>query len=366
MRDDLLDVSTPALSIPQRRPAAPQLLIEMQAEPAARLLVRSLVEQISQMASPLADVAQGPPSVGRLAAWRTATHRLDASVTLYAEALTDSVSRKSRRRLHVWSRQAERQQRADVQLAWLRPFLPEAPSSESDASSAPSEESAVAAWLSRRIVRKQLTTGTSLKRANRDATKLRDLVRTLGVYTTALRLDDMPQPRSFASLTGRLLREEGDLAFKYARDVRSDDPRSVRRAGDALRRIGYLLEPVRMHLSGASELSERLGELRASLEQLADLGAVANAILRAGRRAGALYMTSRLRTQLFETAEKDARVPSDDEALPRNDHRGGLLALARKLSAEIAAAFEGFAESWNAERISALAADLDAFAKQLR
>lgn len=364
MRDDLLDVSPSTLSLPPRRSAAPQLLIEMQAEPAARLLVRSLVEQISQMASPLADVSQGPPSVARLAAWRTATHRLSASVSLYAEALTDSVSRKSRRRLQGWSRQAERQHRAEAQLAWLRPFLPEAPSSEGDAVAEPSDESAAAAWLSRRVVRKQLA-GTSLKRASRDATKLRDLVRSLGVYTTALRLDDMPQPRSFASLTGRLLREEGEIAFKHARDIRPGDPRSVRRACDVLRRIGYLLEPVRMHLSGASALSERLGELRTSIEQLVDLGAVANAILRAGRRAGALYMTSLLRTQLFETSKQE----SSDElegATSMKDHRRGLLALAQKLNVEIIAAFERFDEAWTGDRINALAAELDAFANQLR
>jgi len=365
MRDDLLDVSPSTLSLPPRRSAAPQLLIEMQAEPAARLLVRSLVEQISQMASPLADVSQGPPSIARLAAWRTATHRLSASVSLYAEALTDSVSRKSRRRLQGWSRQAERQQRAEVQLAWLRPFLPEAPASESDAVADPSDESAAAAWLTRRVVRKQLAAGTSLRRASRDATKLRDLVRSLGVYTTALRLDDMPQPRSFASLTGRLLREEGELAFKHARDIRPGDSRSVRRACDVLRRIGYLLEPVRMHLSGASALSERLGELRTSIEQLVDLGTVANAILRAGRRAGALYMTSLLRTQLFETSKQESSEELEG-ATSTKDHRRGLLALAKKLNVEIIAAFERFGEAWTDDRINALAADLDAFANQLR
>ena len=364
MRDDLLDVSSPTPAFTPRRSAAPQLLIEMQAEPAARLLVRSLVEQISQMATPLADVSQEPPSTARLDAWRMATHRLSASVVLYAEALTDSVPRKSCRRLQAWSRQAERRHRAELQLAWLRPYLP--PSGETEAEAAPGEEAAVAAWLSRRVVRKQLAVGSSLQRTGRDAARLRELTRSLGVYTTALRLDDMPPPRSFASLTGRLLREDGELAFKSARDIRPGDLKSARRAHDALRRIGYLLEPVRMHLTGASALSERLAELRASVEQLADLGAVANAMLRAGRRAGALYMTFQLRAQMFESPASDGIVEASDGPLPERDHRHGLLDLAKNMNAEIVEAFERFGQAWSDDRINTLAADLDAFASQLR
>lgn len=345
MRDDQLDVplptATPAL---QRRPASPQLLIEMPAEAATRLLIRSLLEQLSQMASPRSDDG-----------WRIATHRVTECASLYAEPLAGSIPRKPRRRLRELASDAERVRRTDVQLAWLGRFLQAAPFAGANTLADSSDDIAAATWLSRRALRRQRSLGVTAKRAARDAAKLQSLAKSLGVYTTAVRLDDMPTPRSFAALTEGLLREEGERASKNVRDVRLLSMRSVRRALVSARRLGYLLEPVRIHLSGAALVCDQLSELQASLERMADLGAVASVILRAGRTAGALHMTSLLELELF----------GGSEGVSTRDQRPGLLVLARQLRGEVASAFEQFANQWSEQRIDGLFVDLDACTDQL-
>ncbi|MGH9888227.1 MAG: hypothetical protein ACREBE_22025, partial [bacterium] len=181
----------------------------------------------------------------------------------------------------------------------------------------------------------------------------------LGNYTTAVRLDDMPRLRSFSSLTRELLRAESERAAKFIHDARPGNMRSVRRALDACPRLTYLLDPVRVHIAGVAAASDQLTELQASLERLANLGAIANVILRAGRRSGALHMMSVLRIELFGAATEDATEP------PR-DLRAGLRSLSRWLHAEISPAFEDFTNRWTRDALARLSADLEACAEQLR
>jgi hypothetical protein len=337
MRDLEVPSSSPSPFTPPRRSAVPQLLIEMPAESAARLLVRSLLEQVSHLAA-----QESVPLDDR---WRVAADRLSTSVALYADVLIGSIPRKARRRVRQLPRQANRLHRAEAQLAWLSQFPPA------------DDDGAAAAWLRQRVMRRQLAARAALERAHRDVAKLQRLSKSLGVYTTAVRLDDMPPPRSFAALTGDLVRDEAEQLRKGLAGLRPTRIRSVRRALDASRRLGYLLEPVRVHMVGMTSVTDRLGALQDSLERLAELGAVATAILRAGRRAGGLYMTTVVRAELFEQ-------PSS-EAAPQ-DLRAGLLALARRLRGEIVPAFEQFASDWGEEEIGGLAAGLDACTAQLR
>src|SRR5262245_20232328 len=123
MRDEFLDVPSPTVAAPPRRAAAPQLLIEMPAETAVRLLVRSLLEQLTQAAN-----AQSVEAETAVTQWEQATRRLDACVALYAESLESSISGKGRRRIRGLARRSERAHRAQVHLAWLRRFLVSVPS----------------------------------------------------------------------------------------------------------------------------------------------------------------------------------------------------------------------------------------------
>lgn len=113
-------------------------------------------------------------------------------------------------------------------------------------------------------------------------------------------------------------------------------------------------------------VSERLRTLQAALERLADIGAIASAILRAGRRAGAMHMTELLRVELSRTMEPDALPPDSSGALvPPNDFRPGLLALASQLRAEVTESFEGFRVQWGQKEVGGLAVELERCAERL-
>ena len=366
MRDDhpriqaSADVPHSAPTAPARRPAS-QLLIEMPQEAAARLLVRSLLEHVSLLAAPGTVADDATISVTRPAGWRSATHRLDACLSLYAPALTDSIPRKARRRVRELSRRAERRHRAEVQVAWLGQFLQGRARVDADMFADLRDDVAAAAWLSQRVLRRQPSTSVSLKRANRDANKLHALAKSLSVYTTAVKVDDMPRSQSFSLLTQALLRADATLLWENLHEVRASDLRAARRALNATRRLSYVLEPVRVHMTGVAGIVDRLSELQASLERLAGLAALASVILRAGRRAGSLHMTTMVRAELFGRPQPSAA----GYAPPPRDLRRGVLMLARHLRAEISPAFDRFSRQWSEEKVGALSADLESCAAQL-
>jgi hypothetical protein len=342
MNNEQVEVTPPALGLPPRRSAeVPQLLIEMPDEAAARLWIRSQLERAAQMACPPTKPAEPAAHIARPDDWRSTTHRLTTCVTLYSAAIAGSITRKGRRRLRDLSRESSRMHRTDAQLAWLRRV--------------PAENAGPATLsLIDRVSRQQSELAISFKHAGRDAAKLANLAKSLGVYTTAVKLDDMRQPRSFAELTRSLLQVESPRVAKLVLAIQPSSNRSVRRALESTRRLGYLLEPVHMHLDDAAGLANRIKHLQPDLEQLALLGTIANVILRAGRRAGAQHMMSSLRVALYSRA--------DDQA----DLRPELLSLAWRLRGELLPQFVRFANIWTADTMASLSNELARCANELR
>jgi hypothetical protein len=352
----------PEPSLGPQRATAAQLLIDMPAESAARLLTRSLFEQLAQLPVPKADGRDVAPW-GFAEIFHASVDRLSACVTLYADALTDSVPRKIRRRLRALSRASERRHRADVQLAWLAQVSAPA-RHEPDAVAGMTDDVAAAAWLGQRASRRRARASASLERAHRDADQLRRVAKRLGTYTTAVRLDDMAPLKSFAAMTG-------DLVLAGASDLRTDlaamrpaNVRSIRRALRTARRISYLLEPVRVHVDGMTTTTEQLRALQSGLERLDRVAAVVSAILRAGRRAGAQHMTTLLQAELTSDGN-DGAVAAPSGASPAYDLRAGLLALARQLRAEVLQVTEAFGSRWGPSEIGVLTDGLEQCARQL-
>src|SRR6476659_7351922 len=75
-----------------------QLLVEMPAQSAARLLTLSLLEQLPQYAAALISAAPLQSS-RHVEGYGSIVRRLRASMALYYDALGDGVPRKARRRL---------------------------------------------------------------------------------------------------------------------------------------------------------------------------------------------------------------------------------------------------------------------------
>ena len=185
-----------------------QLLVEMPAEGAARLLTLSLLEQLPQYASETGSLR--PQHASRYAAGYGATvRRLRASLALYADALGDGIPRKARRRLRALQQAAERLYRADVQLAWCARHAPAPGHAES--AGMVGDGARASMWLCDRIARRRERARRLLQHAQSDSRALRRIAKRLGVYTTAVRLDSVTTQHSFARLTSDqiVLRTDG-------------------------------------------------------------------------------------------------------------------------------------------------------------
>lgn len=347
MDNENLELPAPTLQAPGRFAPAPQLLIQMSEEHAARLLLRSLVEQVAQLATPAADAVE-QATIARPAGWRDAIDRLDASLALYAGALDGSVPKKSRRKVRQLARRAARLDRREALLAWLLPFA-EAVRSSDDAT--PGHDVFAARWLQDRIASRTADAGARLRNAQRDAAKLHALGKSLGVYTTSVRIDDMPRSQSFAALTAQLLRDESLLLSQHFDELELSSIRSAERLRASAQRIGYLLGPIRVHVAGAAAVAANVNTLHTTLERLAELGRISSAILRAGKRAGSAHMSAVLKRELYGSRNGDGASGS-------HDLRGGLVSLARVLHAEIAASFQHVRATWPRESIDALIRDI--------
>src|SRR5689334_12896630 len=101
-----------------------QLLIDMPAEGAARLLTLSLIERLTQYSAAMTRNGEPPRARPQVASYRTTVRRLRAGMTLYGSALGSGVPRKARRRLGDLADAAERLHRAEVQIAWAARLVP--------------------------------------------------------------------------------------------------------------------------------------------------------------------------------------------------------------------------------------------------
>lgn len=342
-----------------------QLLIEMPAEGAARLITLSLLEELSQYAS--AMVADPPNSSRYLIPYRAAVRRLRSCIVLYADALGSSIPRKAQRRLRALCDAAERLHRAEVQVAWCARHA--AVPQQVDEVAVSSDGVRAAAWLSDRLGRRRDRALRLLLRAQADARPVRRIAKRLGVYTTAVRLDTVPTSHSFARMTSDQLIANADALGAAMRTARTAGSHTeLRRALRSAEQLAYLLEPLRAY-ADIEEPSMRIVELRAALDQLDRAMVTGRAIMRGGRRVAALSAAEILRSAMWGPSE--VAVPHDSNngrAQPTAaDLQRGLLVLAQALHDESARSFARLSHVWQEsggdafiERVTAIAAELQA------
>lgn len=342
-----------------------QFLIEMPAEGAARLLTLSLLEQLSQRssASNADPAALNDQAVSTT--YRSSLRRLRGCMALYADALGDSVPGKSRRVLRTLGESAERLHRTYVQLNWCGRFLPGV--GEREAVESLGDGPRAAAWMHDRLGRRRDRAARAFQRAQVDAQPLRRLAKRLGVYTTAVRLDTMTAQRSFATMTGDQLIATADRLRESTRALRSaGDHAALRRALRAAEQLGYLLEPIRAY-ADVEALSAEAAGLRGDLERLEGASIVGRAIIRAGRRVGALHAEDVLRdamwsSQLVPTGGADHGRP---HATPARLQRG-LIVLAQILHDEAVRSFDDAGAVWLSGGIDRLVGGIGELAMRLR
>jgi hypothetical protein len=359
---------------------APQLLIDMPAEGAVRLLMLSLLEQLSVHTTPHLTVPRDftrdtTPIARRGDAYRAAVNRLRECIALYDETLGLSISRKVRRRLRFIARLANGLHDVHLQLAWLARAASPGTAAGSESNGEPSDDARVsgqatlaALWLRDRLLRRHDRITLQLERVQEDARPLRRLAKRLGVYTTAIHLDEMRVSSSFSALTGQQLAIAiGPLRTAIA-DVRNGtDSRTLQRLRRTADRVVYLLEPVSTSVD-ADRLTHNARELRDGLERLRETSVVADALIAAGRRIGALHMMSRMRRTVWpcDGREEEARSSTlQNTTVLADEISPGLLSLAERLRDECTASFDHFSSGWIATSAEAFLVDTERVATAL-
>lgn len=347
---------------------AAQLLIDMPAEGAARLLTLSLLEQLSLHATAFRETAEATSVIRNDDGVRNAVNRLRGCVLLYREALGASVSRKARRRLRAVAKAANAVHAADIQIAWLAEVKQSGAAAEGNGAheivearptARVSAQGVLAAeWLRDRLHRERATTLLALQESLDENRPFRRFAKRLSVYTTAVRLDDMTVSRSFGALTGRQLTTAMQSLWPtLAGALEADDHRTVRRARRQVELLAYLLEPIRS-APDAADATDAVHALRAALAQLENLVAVAEPIVDGARRVGALHMTKRVRSIIWPRGSEIRDHASDEIA-------GGIVALAEVLRDDLAQARAVIAGRWTPPDLDALAAEVSRIAAAL-
>ena len=344
-----------------------QLLVDMPAQSAARLLTLSLLEQLPQYAAPLTST--DPRYASRhVAAYRSTVRRLRASMMVYTDALGDGVPRKARRRLRALGEAAERLYRADVQLAWCARHAPEPGHVASIGVLGDGARASI--WLCDRVARRRERALRMLQRVQSDTRPLRRIAKRLGVYTTAVRLDTVTTQHSFARLTSDQLIAIAATLGAAMQAVRADSSEvALRSALRSAERLAYLLDPLRAY-ADVEEPIERLNQLRVLLERFDHSAIVARAIVRGGRRVAAEHAGDVLYSLIWP--KPDAPPPA--ATAPTNGHvpvtaadlQRGLLVMAEALHDEVARALLELESSWPPTAIDLLANEVVAIATRLR
>lgn len=331
----------------------------MPAEGAARLLTLSLLEQLSLHAAAANDPSNAASTV-TVDAYRTVLNRLRRCITLYRDALGSSVPRKARRRLRNAAKAANGLRDVDLQLAWLaRRSRPATSAQQADGQTdvaangserlEPSAHQVIAAeWLTERLGRRRVAFASALERSQANTRPFRRFAKRLGVYRTAIRLNELQLSESFAALTGRQLLATMETLRGAITNLRgAGDRRALRRVRRSADHVVCLLEPIASH-ADATAYIERARTLRDDIDRLDVSAVIADALVEGGRRIGALHMARRLRAtvwpRLSETRDTvaDQRIESDRA----DDIARGLLSLAESLSDELAESFESFSTRW--------------------
>jgi len=344
-----------------------QLLVDMPAQSAARLLTLSLLEQLPQYAAPLTSA--DPRYTSRhVTAYRSTVRRLRASMALYADALGDSVPRKARRRLRALSEPAERLYRADVQLAWCARHAPEPGHVASIGVLGDGARASI--WLCDRVARRRERALRTLQRVQSDTRPLRRIAKRLGVYTTAVRLDTVTTQHSFARMTSDQLIAIAVTLGAAMQAARADSSevalRSVLRSAE---RLAYLLDPLRAY-ADVEEPIERLNQLRDLFERFDHSAIVARVIVRGGRRVAAEHAGDTLYSVIWpkpDAAPPAATAPTNGHVpVTAADLQRGLLVIAEALHDEVARALQELESSWPPSTIDQLTNEVVTIATRLR
>ena len=318
-----------------------QPLLDLPVERALRRLVR---RQLAAAARAL-ERARNPDGHQGLHAFRVAIRRLRSLLRSYRPWLGRAAGRKPRRRLRELARSTNAARDAHVQLTWLA----------GEAATLEPEDRAGLAWMRTRLRRRQRDASRGAARQLGD-----DFARAAGLLERRLgELKDSDEC-PFRSAFGEVFEPAaGKFRLRLAAIAGPGDYRNIHRTRIQVKRLRYLVEPLRNAVEEARAIDKRLRKLQQLLGELHDIQVI-EAELADGVEAAATEKARRMHELTVAGATRRlAQERRRDEAL-------GLLVLAGRARAQRDALYGTFDEEWLADRASALDRELRALSAWLR
>lgn len=318
-----------------------QSLLELPGEQVLRRLVR---RQLAAAARGV-ERAQDPDDHKGLHAFRVAIRRLRSLLRAYRRRLGRAAGNKPRRRLRKLSRETNAARDAHVQLTWL----------SAEAASLEPEDHPGLAWIRKRLRSRQ----RGFNRAAR-AQLARDFARAEKMLKR--RLGEMKDPDNsfFRYAFGEAFVPIADkFRLRLAAIAGSDDYKNIHRTRIQLKRLRYLVEPLRNALEEARAVDKRLRKLQTLLGKLHDIQVI-EAELADGIEMAASEKARRMHELALEgESRRLGQARRRDEGL-------GLLVLAGRARAQRDELYRTFEEGWLTDCADALDRELLALSEGLR
>ena len=325
----------------------PELSADLLAKPAAHAVRQIAIARAAEVRAAFERLSAG--SVGDVHDFRVALRRLRSWLRAYRPVLSDTLRKKTRRRLAAIADATSAARDAEVALAWIVAI-----------ESLSSREEPGARYIVDRF-RLERDASQAAARAMLDDSLpdvLESLGKQLGSYWLRQDVELAEKPKDMASATRDVLAQHADRFGQAVRRARSiTDVASLHRARIAAKRLRYLIETLVSNAS-ASALVVTLAELQDTLGVAHDGSRVVERLLQ--EMADCAAHDAR-RTALASLRRRDAA----DQAPSFASIRPGLIALAKRAHAGERAAFDAFRHRWRRSQIAETAAAAAAAADAL-
>ena len=327
---------------------APQQLLDQPVERAARVIALGLLDDAAAARARLDDQNDREA----VHDFRVAVRRLRSWLRAFDPWVSDSVPRKSWRRLRKSARLTGRSRDAEVHLDWLK----------SQRRELSSRQRVGLGWLAARIEGEKAEADRTLVN---DATRAFDrahrrLRETLGVYRAYVDRNGDDATRTFADVLATLVRDQAGVLARRLRKVKGvEDQERLHAARIAAKRLRYLLEPVAERVTSGEALVADLTALQDTFGDWHDGRVFAATIVEASEEAAAEEAHRVSEAVMGGDAPAEALRAERDK-----DVTLGLLALAGRLQERVASAYADAESRW-LHSGEAFEARVEEFATQL-
>jgi len=247
--------------------------------------------------------------------FRVALRRLRSCMQAYQDALSDTVSKKSRKQLRRLARATNEARDVEVLIEWLR----------SQEHHLPARQRIGWLWLLERLEARKAKAYDEIRaRVSKDFLRFEPKLRKqLQHYTVVYDLDGQAYETPFTEIIGKHIKQHGkEMERALWRAASSADVQTLHNTRIQVKRLRYLLEPIQEEIKDGKQIIKQLKELQDLLGDLHD------AHLHAQEIALAVETAAAGRARRLLEIELEAEIdPAHLRAVQRRNEHAGLVAL---------------------------------------